>query len=222
MSTQSIDHFRTTPQKLNSQLDYLLVDGSSSMQDKWRDFLDATQAYVDGVKAANINSQVILHTFCTRDRDCVQRDVHIDQWQSLRTHPVGSHWGMTPLYDAITLMGRRMRDLDPPRASIVIVTDGDENGSEFTTLDQAKAILDWCRAKGWQVTFIGADFNNAKQGALLGGNPASVIGVAQARLVDAATALAEKRKRYGLYGTDMHFTGEEKENFGGYLTGPSA
>jgi hypothetical protein len=64
----------------------------------------------------------------------------------------------TPLFDAINMMGRELQALNPPRCSIVIITDGDENGSRHTTADQARAILDWCRAQGWQVTFLGADF----------------------------------------------------------------
>jgi hypothetical protein len=118
-------------------------------------------------------------------------------------------------------MATKLRDLDPPRASIVIVTDGDENASKFTSSDQAKALLDWMRAKGWQITFIGADFNNRRQAHTLGANEHTSIGVQQKRLSDATAALAAKRARYGLYGEAMHYTDAEKQTFGGYLNGPA-
>jgi len=111
-----------------------------------------------------------------------------------------------------------LRDLDPPRCSIVIVTDGDENGSKYTDAEQARAFLDWCRAKGWQVTFIGADFNNSAQARLLGADARNSIGVTKARLLEAGKKLGEKRAAHALYGDDINFSEDERKDFGGYLT----
>jgi hypothetical protein len=207
--------------RLNSQLDYILVDGSGSMRDKWWPTLDAIEAYVQSLKGQNIGTQTILSVFDSIDKDLIQRNAPIAEWKSLREAPIGAHWGMTPLYDAITLMGARLRDLDPPRASILLVTDGNENTSSFTSAEQAKGILDWCRAKGWQITFIGANFNNRLQGKALGATEANAIGVQTHMLADATKALAAKRARYGLYGEPMHYTEDERQQFGGFLAGPS-
>lgn len=204
------------------QLDYILLDGSGSMQTKWYDSLAAIDAYVETLKKNNVNSQVMLTTFDSREVEFIHRDVEIANWQPLAVNPIGAYWSSTPLYDAIALMGLRLRNLDPKRASIVIVTDGEENASRVNNLVQAKAILDWMRAKGWQVTFIGANFNNAQQARMLGADEATAIGVSQKLLPDAARALAEKRTKYGLYGTDMHFDDGERNQFGGFLGGPSA
>lgn len=212
-----VAHFATTPTKTTLQYDYILLDGSSSMQSKWWDTLDAIQAYVSTAHAENVNSHIMVQVFDNHDLEYIARDVDIKDWQAMREAPIGAHWGTTPLYDAINVMAQRLRELDPPRCSIVIVTDGDENASKFTDLTQAKAFLDWCRAKGWQVTFIGADFNNSAQARALGANEHTAIGVSQKRLTDAAAALAKKRARYGLYGESMHYTDDEKQKFGGFL-----
>lgn len=210
-------------QKLDTQLDYILLDGSFSMQgERWNDGLRAIQTYVDGMKAGNVNTQIMLTTFCSIDKRCRQRDVNIRDWISLMDAPIGSHWGGTPLWDAIYLMGADLNTLDPPRAAITIVTDGGNTESSLADESQAKAVLDWCRAKGWQVTLIGADFNNSAIAKVLGMSEASAIGVSQKLLSDAAANLAKKRAKYGLYGTDMHFTGDEKQQFGGYLNAPEA
>lgn len=219
--SQLVNSAEQPPNTQTLQHDYILLDGSSSMIAKWFDSLAAIEAYVATTRAANVQSKIILHIFDSINKDYLAREMPISDWQSLITNPVGACWGTTPLYDAIALMGRRLRDLDPPRASIVIVTDGEENGSTFTDLTQAKAILDWIRAKGWQVTFIGADFNNNKQAKALGANEQTSIGVQQRLLTDAVTALARKRARYGLYGEPMHYTDSEQQQFGGFLTGPS-
>lgn len=220
MTTLTPDTRKPSTPAINSQRDYILLDGSGSMLDKWWDTLAAVEAYVQGVKAANINSQVVVHTFDSDDRDCIQRDVPIADWQDIVKNPIGAYWTSTPLFDAIMLMGKRLRDIDPPRASIVIVTDGEENCSSFCDLNQAKAVLDWCRAKGWQVTFIGAEFNNWSQARALGANENTSIGVQQKLLPEATSALAKKRAQYGLYGTPMHYSDDEKQQFGGYLNPP--
>ena len=164
-----------------------------------------------------INGTTLASTL-TSGATTTQRDVHVDQCPSFTQDPLGSHFGGTPLYDAINAMGRYFREKNPDRAAATIVTDGEDNGSQFTTLDQARKILDWMRARGWQITFIGANINSDRIAGLLGGNPETAIGVQTRLLSDAAKNLAEKRARYGLHGTPMHFSQDEKSQFGGHLT----
>lgn len=216
------DHLAARPSSVQktkvAQRDYILLDSSASMSSKWWDMLEALDTYVAGLKTANVNSELTLATFSGEHPEYIQRDESLGDWHPLmKINPI-FHPGSTPLYDAIALMARRMRDLDPAKAAITIVTDGEENSSTFTTLEQAKAFLDWCRHKGWQVTFIGCDFDNSRQSGLLGGNAQSAIGVAKAHLAEAAAALAKKRADYGLFGKPMHWTDDEHGQFGGYLT----
>lgn len=220
MST-ALDRATTPLTLLAPQLDYLLVDGSSSMLNKWWATLDALEVYIAALRAAQLNSQVIASVFDSLDVSTMQRNSTLAEWQSLHDSPLTSFWGSTPLYDAINIMGRNLRDLNPTRCSVVIATDGEENASRYTTLVQAKSILDWIRAKGWQVTFIGCDFNNSAQAAALGVTEQNAIGVQKRLLTDAARSLAEKRTKYGLYGTEMHFSDAERQQFGGLLSAPA-
>lgn len=200
------------------QLDYFLIDGSGSMQSKWWESLGAIDAFLDVLKTQNINSHGIISVFDSHDNALIQRDGVIGEWPTMAEAPLAAHWGSTPLYDAINIMGRELADLKPAKCSIVIVTDGDENGSMYTTPVQAKAILDWCRAQGWQVTFLGAEFNNSRQAKLLGANDSNSIGVQKTKMIEAGKTLGEKRVRHAISGTDINFTGDEKADFGGYLT----
>lgn len=205
---------------LAPQVDYVLLDGSGSMFSKWQDTMNALDAFVTTLSGHPIHTHIICSVFSDEDLSMIQRDCEIKDWISTQRAPMGRPYGGTPLYDAINQMGRNLKELDPPRCSIIIVTDGAETNSKYTEADQAKVILDWCRAKGWQVTFMGCDFNNSRQAKLLGASDANSVGVAQALLTEAAKNLAEKRAKYGLYGTEMHFTDAEKQQFGGYLAGP--
>lgn len=218
MSTEIAIRNRTL---LAPQLDYILVDGSYSMQSKWWETLASLEGFLDVLRAQNINSHGIVTVFDSRNLDSVQRDSTLDAWKKFSEDPLGSTWGGTPLYDAINLMGRQLRELDPPKCSIVIVTDGDENGSRHTDVTQARAILDWCRAKGWQVTFLGADFNNSRQAALLGANESNSVGVQKLLMKAAGEELGRKRARNAISGAEISFSNDEKKNFGGYLAGPA-
>ena len=200
------------------QLDYILLDGSGSMKGKWWDTMAALRAFVDVLKSQNVNSHGILQTFDSFDLNLVQRDGTLDTWGDLTD--IGAHWGSTPLYDAIIHMGLELQKLAPAsgKCSIVIVTDGDENGSQ-TTLVQAKAVLDWCRAQGWQITFLGADFNNNEQAKMLGANDSNSIGVRRELLLEAGKSLGEKRGRHARNSDDeINFSADERKKFGGYLT----
>lgn len=217
---QEIKSYSSVPKADQSQIDFILLDSSGSMESKWWDSLNAIDVYVKTLKTQNIKSQVMLTVFSGPLEFSLERDCQIEDWKDFTTDPIGGFWMGTALYDAINTMARTLRDLNPPRCAITIVTDGEENASQITNHTQAKAMLDWCRAKGWQVTFIGCEFNNAKQAGLLGSNPAAAIGVSQMYLSDAAQELAKKRARYAVSGEQMHFTEEERQQFGGYLSAP--
>lgn len=219
----SLDRFTSPPTKMTNQLDFILLDGSGSMQASlWWPMCKALDDYVDTLREMNTRTHLLLTVFDTTDMELVQRNCLIDDWKSLISDPIGAHFGGTPLFDAIQLMCRKLRDLDPPRCSITIVTDGDECDSRFTSEAQARALLDWCRAKGWQVTFMGCDFNNSKLGAALGASEQNTIGVQKKLLGDAARTLAKKRANYGLFGEEINFSEDERNQFGGYLAPPKS
>jgi hypothetical protein len=203
---------------LAPQLDYVLLDGSGSMSDKWWETLAGLQNFLSVLRAENIASHGIVHVFDSVNMELIQRNSIIAEWASFIDHPLSLHGGGTPLFDAVNLMVRKLADLDPPRCSIVIITDGMENGSTYTTADQARNLLDWCRHKGWQVTFLGADFSNSKQAKLLGANESNSLAIQKMKLGEAGKLLGEKRVDYGRTGKPINFDKNEQADFGGYLT----
>jgi hypothetical protein len=189
--SKSLTTINFVPTKVNEyQIDYILVDGSGSMIDKWWNMMDALDEYVSGVKAEQTNTEVIVQVFDSGNLDLIVRKEHVRDWQSPRTpgKEIPLPGGGTPLYDAINLLGRKMRDMDPPRASIVIVTDGYNTYSQHTDETQAKAIIEWMKAKGWQVIMIGANFDNSTTAKALGVDRNMAIGVEKSHLKAAAKA----------------------------------
>jgi hypothetical protein len=209
-----------------AQQDYILLDSSGSMAPKRGDSLAAIDNFVAQLRSDNINSTITCATFTTTYTAGVSYQVVRQQtpneWADMQYDAeVAREGGSTPLYDAINVMCNQLRETMPVKCSILIITDGEENASK-TTAVQAKALLDWCRALGWQVTFLGCDFENSEQAKLLGANDTNAIGVSVKRLTDATSLLAEKRARYSQYGTDMDLTSDEKTELGGLLPDHSA
>lgn len=207
------------PEVAHDQQDYFLLDGSGSMEGpKWWKALEAIDAYIAQLKANNVQTYIRIVVFATNELDCIARECSIDDWVPCLAAPFGAPFTGTPLYDAITVMGIRLRDDNPKNAGITIATDGDENDSDFTDLDQAASILRWMRAKGWQVNFIGADFNNQTQAEKLGMQMENTVGVRMEKLVDMGRSLGEKRAKHARWGTPIEFSEDERQEFGGYLT----
>jgi hypothetical protein len=212
-----------TPPQPESQLDYILVDASGSMGTRWDDSMLSVDTYVDQLKVNGTDTKVRMATFNTNyagSGDAFNyrrvRESDAPGWQPVYCDDAIEKGGYTPLYDAINEMGREIRDLNPTKCSVVIVTDGDENHSK-TTVTQAKAILDWLRRKGFQITFIGCDFENSQQAKLLGAKQSDFIGLNKGRLSEATKLLAQKRHHYDKYGKPMGFDDDEKTQLGGLL-----
>jgi hypothetical protein len=204
---------------LSSQLDFILLDGSGSMRPKWWDMLGAIDKYIAGLKAEMVDSHIRLDIFDDTALDLTARDVHISKWRTFDVDPIGAHFGGTPLYDAIVLMGRNIRDLNPTKGcAVTIVTDGENGHNKFADLPQAKGVLDWLRAQGFSVTFIGCDFDNTSQARMLGADAENSVGVRKELLGPAAASLAKKRAHYARTGEQVAFSEDERQKFGGYLS----
>lgn len=224
MPQTSLEKGQRSLQRETSQRDIILLDCSGSMLGQWNDICKAIDAYVQCLQWDKVNTNITLVGFSSGHMDVIYRDCHIEDWQPLMHEhhsTISPHGGMTPLYDGIQMSCWRLRDEAPTRATLTIATDGDENASTFTSLDQASEFLNWARARGYQVTFLGCDFNNEKLAGGLGAQPENTIAVQKALLEDAMRNLAKKRAKYGLYGTDMHFSDDERSNFAGYLVDQS-
>lgn len=204
---------------LHSQfMEYFLVDGSGSMISNWPQTNAGMAQYVEHLKSKNIRSWGIAQVFDSSNLCDIQLDTELEFWPDLRGFNLRCPGGGTPLYDAVNLMVRDLAERQPTNCAITIVTDGEESGSRHTSYEQARALLDWCRAQGWQVTFLGANFDNSEVAKRLGANPTNLIGVRRELLAEAGKTLAEKRMNNIITGADIDFTKDEQTKFGGYLT----
>src|SRR5262249_11582169 len=158
-------HVRTTPMNV-----YMLLDRTGSMAPIWAETLSSINSYVDKLATDKIDARITLAMFDSSDGtqfDVIRRSVDVREWLPV-TEREATPRGYTPLYDAIgRLMGLANAD-GGDRAMIIIVTDGQENASLEVTREGAKTMLDRVRGKGWDVVFLGANFDAFSQAASLG------------------------------------------------------
>lgn len=203
--------------KTQKQSDFILLDRTGSMSSMWEEALSSIDAYVQGLASTNVDTQITLAVF---DRygsnfcfNVVRKGVAPKDW----TRPSAQEAfprGMTPLNQAVHELVKVAREADAERAAIIVVTDGEENSSEPEyTHASAKSELDFCRSKGWQVIFLGANFDNHQQAAMLGTRVEQIVSASAGNMSNTMRATATKRALYGVTGQSISYSDEERAKF---------
>ncbi len=192
---------------------YILLDRSGSMQTRWTETIGALNAYVAGLggEKATKKTEVTVAAFDNQDPYLVVRSaVKASDWTPISETEILPR-GMTPLYDAIGKLVSTVRQDAPKKATIVIITDGAENGSRELKKDAAKSMLDELRAKQFDVVFIGADFDAFAQGSGLGNATGSTIVMKSGNYGDAMNVLSARSMAYASSGVIASFSDEDRK-----------
>jgi hypothetical protein len=204
------------------QHDFILLDRSQSMSEagKWPEALAAINAYVEKLAKNNVDTGVTLATFDKPAGDLkfeiIRSRITPSTWKAVSNEDAQPR-GWTPLNDAIGQIvtmakaGINGGGEQYEKVAIIIVTDGQENSSKELTHAAAKAMLDECRGKGWQVIFLGADFDNAAQAASYGVAASQTIKSSVGNLRATMAATADMRAAYDTTGAAMNYTDEQKQ-----------
>jgi uncharacterized protein with von Willebrand factor type A (vWA) domain len=200
--------------KKGDQHDFILLDRSGSMATLWAEALGSVNAYVEELAKKKVATHVTLAVFDESegriDFRILRDNITPSKWEDVSPDEINPR-GLTPLNDAAGKVVNLAKQGNYEKAAIIIMTDGYENASKELTVQQAKAALDECRAKNWQVIFLGANFDNASQGASYGNAPQSTVSVTQGNLRSSAAKMSQTRASYAATGESMQFTDEDKE-----------
>lgn len=196
---------------------YILLDRSGSMGPRWTETIGAIGVYADGlkkVKKATITLAVFDSSTQTEYNQVIT-DVKAEAWGGIPADIAPR--GGTPLFDAVGRMVSQIKSDDPKKATLVIVTDGQENASKEITREQAKTLLDDLRGKGYDVVFIGADFNNFSQASGLGNSAGSTIMTSAGSYDAAMKTMAMRTTAYnaGANASGLSFSDEDRKRAAG-------
>lgn len=196
------------------QHDFILLDRSGSMQSLWAEALNSVNGYVKRLADDKIDTGVTLAAF-DRHNGLFTFDILRDRIIPATWRPVtdtdAAPRGMTPLNDATGRLVNLAEAGNYEKVAIIIMTDGHENASAEMSTGAVKAALDRCRAKNWQVIFLGADFDNAQQAQMYGAAAAQTVQSSVQNLTPTMDALSSMRGAYASTGAAMRFTDEQKE-----------
>jgi Mg-chelatase subunit ChlD len=207
-------HPLSTKQGLaHMQHDFILLDRSGSMESLWSEALASINGYVKKLADDKVDTGVTLAVFDGQGGELdfqIVRDRIIPwTWKAVDGDDASPR-GMTPLSDAVGEIVALANRGNYDKVAIIVMTDGQENASKKLSVAQAKALLDACRAKNWQVIFLGADFDNATQAASYGNAAAATVRSSKANLAEAMSVTAAKRASYAASGKSIGFTEDEK------------
>ena len=204
---------------------YLLLDRSGSMADKWPEALSAINGYVRELAHAAPAMAVTLVTFddpllsapaAVEHRDgpswfeVVRDRVRADGWRPVTAEESAPRGG-TPLFDAVERLVDLAETAKSDRTVIVVMTDGEENASRVATATSARRRLDACRERGWQVVFLGADFDTRHQAGELGASTGEALTLHGGSYSVSMGVVAHSTVAYAVTGSAMAFAEEEND-----------
>lgn len=191
---------------------YLLIDRSASMAGRWREVSGMVLAYSrDIAKDTKITLATFDSTFGGSLFEVVYDRILASQFTGIPANIAPR--GGTPLFDAIGALSPLIEQHNPERATIMIVTDGEENQSmKYTKTSSTKIIEKW-KNQGFDVTFVGADFKNVHdQAGSVGVDFRSTINYASHNFADVGKTLATRSMAYskGVASASLSFSDAER------------
>jgi hypothetical protein len=210
--------------KPTGQRDYILLDQSPSMCERWEEALAAVNNYVSTLRSNKVDTKITLAAFDSK-YNIVWRDFAPSVCAPLvcKTGKYGiesslvTPAGGTALYDAIGKIVLQAKTDNPEKATIVIVSDGGDGESRELTAGHAAGLLAQCRARGWQIILIGMDFDNTDTAQRLGLAPTEFIATGKESMPALMGKVGENRTTYGRTGQRIGFTDAEKREAGNRL-----
>lgn len=181
---------------------YILLDRSGSMQSLWVEALSSVNAFAkelaNKTDGPSVDSHVTLAVFDSQESlqfDTLRRKQPALHWENV-TDKDASPRGMTPLLDAMVRIISLAEGDNPDKAVIVVMTDGQENASREVTHEGVKAALDRVKAKGWEVVFLGANFDNIADASSVGVGGGKQMAMSVGTMNESMSRLARKSRAY--------------------------
>lgn len=195
---------------------YILLDRSGSMQSLWVEALSSVNAFAkelaNKTDGPSVDSHITLAVFDSQDGlkfDTLRRKQPALHWENV-TDREATPRGMTPLLDAMGRIIALAEGDNPDKAVIVVMTDGQENASQEVTREGVKTALDRVKAKGWEVVFLGANFDNISDADSVGVQGGQQMAMSAGAMGVSMTRLAKKSRVYAAESAPIVFDEEDR------------
>lgn len=177
---------------------FILLDRSGSMGFKWTETLSSVNAYITSLAKGKVKGHVTVAMFDDHigsQFDIIRDAVDFDKCKLISPSEASPRGG-TPLYDALAKIVEQANMAGVKKTVIVVMTDGQENASREMSRDKALAKIAACKKKGWEVIFLGADFDAVTQASTVGLSMSKAINITAGNYDDTMYSLADKTMCY--------------------------
>lgn len=140
--------------------------------ERWTSAIDSINDYIANLQKEEVEGNVTIIAFDSNMQGHVRLESILENRSIAyfkRVNPdVLAPSGMTPLYDAAAYIMDLALKSESERAVVVIMTDGHENASREYTQTTIKSKVDSVTKKGYEVIFLGANFDISQYTAQAG------------------------------------------------------
>lgn len=171
---------------------HMLLDRSGSMHSYRRETIEAVNGYLAALRADALapDTEFSLTTFDSMGLDTVRKDQPACWVRDLQTAEFEPR-AATPLYDAVGhILDIEARSPATGRRAIVVITDGEENGSTRLNAARLEAAVKTRQREGWIFIYLGANHDAIAQSAKIGVPQERAIGFRARSGASAAAAFA--------------------------------
>lgn len=211
MVTTTTTTIKTETTNSNQEMDvYFLLDRSGSMYNCWDSTIDSINDYVTELKSDNTKANISVYAFDSEEplKKAIDK-VKIDSWMNLKDLGIQPR-GMTPLNDAIGKLFQEIKLSNPNKATIIILTDGQENHSKEFKNEDVKKIMDEFKNKNYNVVFLGADIDSFSQASNYGMTRDAVLDFSKTNVKSTMKSVASATNFYSQNNATRAFSSSER------------
>lgn len=193
---------------------YILLDRSGSMSNLWEEAIGSINGYVKSLKAAD---NVDFSVFDSVSNDTV-RETKVKKWLDVDSKEISPR-GSTPLYDAVGSIMTKAEEANAKKTVLVVMTDGYENASKEHTKETIKAKVKQFENRGWQIVFLGANFDSVETvSGKIGVGASNSMNIFAGNMEHSMSTLSIYTRSYGAGASaDISFTAKDKQEAVGTL-----
>jgi hypothetical protein len=199
--------------KTSVQCDYILLDRSGSVNERWNEALNGVNTYIRKLAEAGGNTKITVAVF-DHGYDIVRKDVVPRSCVPITNADIAPRGSCRHLNDAIGKMVAQAKSDNPERATLLIMTYGAVDCFERLRPGQVRAMLTQCRLRGWHVLFLGIDYDIAALAKEYGASGRQFITSGKETIAPVMARLADKRAE----NVTIEFSALEKQDAGKVLS----
>ena len=185
---------------------YILLDRSGSMAGLWDEALGSINSYVAKLKKKD---KVVVATFDNEYE--VIRDCKVEGWDDI-TNEDAQPRGMTALYDSCGKIMTKAEADGKKKTILVVMTDGHENCSREYNQSAIKAKVQQFEANGWEVVFLGANFDSvATVSGSVGVSFDKTMNISASNLRSTMDSFSLKSAAYASAGAPIVFNDQDRK-----------